>query len=124
MDSSSCAMSLQRAQSAPQFFSSQKRSTLGALAYLLPARESVEQWELAEKLITACLRTGDDKSAHMCLEQLAERFGATNERVMGLQGLYQEAVVDSSAAAEKVLREYEEILRNNPTNIVRAICGC
>ena len=54
----------------------------------------------------------------MCLEKLIERFGATNERVMGLRGLYQEAVAENDAALEKVLKEYNGVLAKNPTNTV------
>ena len=72
-----------------------------------------------EQLFLSCLRTGDDKSAHLCLERLIDRFGASNERVMGLRGLYQEAVADDDAALEKVLTEYEDALAEDPINTVR-----
>src|SRR5207249_12169498 len=55
--------------------------------------ETPDSWTDLERLFLACLRTGDDKSAHLCLERLTQRFGPQDERVMGLRGIYQEAVV-------------------------------
>lgn len=72
-----------------------------------------------EKLLLSCLRTGDDKAAHLCIEKLIDRFGATNERVMGLRGLYQEAVAKDDAALEGILNEYDEVLAEDPVNTVR-----
>ena len=57
----------------------------------------------------------------MCLEKLIQRFGATNERVMGLRGLYQEAVAVDDAALEKILQEYNEVLDGDPANTVRLL---
>lgn len=54
----------------------------------------------------------------MCLEKLIERFGATNERVIGLRGLYQEAVAKDNAALEKILREYDQVLEEDSANTV------
>ena len=54
----------------------------------------------------------------MCLERLVQRFGAANERVMGLRGLYQEAVASGDAALEKILQEYNDVLEEDPTNTV------
>ena len=71
-----------------------------------------------EKLFLSCLRTGDDKAAFNCLEKLVDRFGATTERVMGLRGIYQEAVAKDDTALEKVLEEYNDVLFENTVNIV------
>lgn len=71
-----------------------------------------------EKLFLSCLRTGDDKAAFNCLEKLIARFGATNERIMGLRGLYQEAVAKDNAALERVLQEYDEVLAEDKVNTV------
>lgn len=84
----------------------------------LSSPESTELWASYEKLLLSCLRTGDDRGAHLCLEKLIERFGATNERVMGLRGLYQEAVAKDNAALEKILREYDEVLEGDSANTV------
>ena len=71
-----------------------------------------------EKLFLSCLRTGDDKATFNCLEKLMGRFGATNERIMGLRGLYQEAVAEDDAALERVLQEYDEVLAEDAVNTV------
>lgn len=81
--------------------------------------ESTDTWLTYEKLFLSCLRTGDDKAAFACLEKLISRFGATNEHVMGLRGLYQEAVAKDDAALEKVLQEYNEVLAEDTVNTVR-----
>ncbi len=72
-----------------------------------------------EKLFLSCLRTGDDKAAFNCLERLIDRFGATNERVIGLRGIYQEAVAKDDTALERVLQEYNEVLAEDAVNTVR-----
>lgn len=66
----------------------------------------------------SCLRTGDEQSAHLCLERLTARFGGDNERLMALRGLFQEAVASDDAALKQVLEEYETILRKDSSNIV------
>jgi hypothetical protein len=49
---------------------------------------------------------------------LSKRFGEKNERVMGLRGLYDEAVAEDRAALGQVLMGYEEILLEDPVNMV------
>lgn len=85
---------------------------------LASASENPDKWGTCEQLFLACLRTGDDKSAHLCLDRLTERFGPSNEKIMGLRGLYQEATAKDVASLEKVLSEYETILSENPVNVV------
>lgn len=80
--------------------------------------ESTESWTVYEKLMLSCLRTGDDKAAHQCLERLIDRFGATNERIMGLRGLYQEAAAEDQSALERILKEYNDVLAEDPGNTV------
>ena len=80
--------------------------------------ESIDLWLKYENLLLSCLRTGDDKAAHRCLEKLIDRFGATNERVMGLRGLYQEAVAKDDNALKRILQEYDEVLAEDATNTV------
>lgn len=109
-------------QRAPSYLASQAPSAL-SLPYplsLLTSSESQEKWQSYENLLLACLRTGDDKSAYICLEQLTSRFGAKNERVQALQGVYDEAVAEDDAALKVVLRRYEDLLKETPTNMVRA----
>lgn len=87
---------------------------------LISYPDSTEIWNTYEKLLLACLQTGDDKAAHLCLEKLVDRFGATNERVMGLRGLYQEAVAEDTSALERILQEYQEVLAEDPVNTVQS----
>lgn len=85
---------------------------------LLEKPETPAIWTDYERLFQACLRAGDDRSAHLCLERLTLRFGASDNRVMGLRGMYQEAVATSMADLEKVLQSYERILQADPMNVV------
>lgn len=84
----------------------------------LTRAESSDVWNTYEKLLVSCLQTGDDESAHKCLEKLIARFGATNERVLGLRGLYQEAVAEGPSALEKILKNYDDALAADPVNVV------
>ena len=79
--------------------------------------DSTELWDDLEQLLYACLRTGDDKSAFLCVEKLSQRFGADNERVMASRGLYQEATAADEAAVRKILEDYAKILMENPMNV-------
>ena len=88
---------------------------------LISYPESTDVWLMYEKLLLSCLRAGDDKAAHICLEKLIDRFGGTNERVMGLRGLYQEAVAGDDASLERILKEYDEALAEDPVNTVRPL---
>ncbi len=89
----------------------------------MSAPESTELWLTYERSILSCLRTGDDEAAHSCLQKLIDRFGAANERVMGLRGLYQEAVAQDDSALEKVLKGYNDVLDEDPVNTVRSKAG-
>lgn len=86
---------------------------------LFSASERPELWIRYENLILSCLRTGDDEAAHQCLERLAARFGPDNERVQALRGLVKEAEANHNGALGDVLKEYDQILSENDTNIVR-----
>ena len=110
---------LSLSQQTTNYLQKYSSSTLPIPIPFLSSPESVELWASYEKLLLSCLRTGDDKSAHMCLEKLIQRFGADNERVMGLRGLYQEAIADGDAALEKILQEYNQVLDGDPANTVR-----
>ncbi|KAJ5899820.1 hypothetical protein N7495_004564, partial [Penicillium taxi] len=79
--------------------------------------DTAEKYGKIEQLFLACLRTGDDQSARTCLDRLSHRFGPANERVMGLEGLYQEATAKDHAALEKCLEEYENLLSDKPINV-------
>ncbi|KAI9791790.1 MAG: hypothetical protein M1835_000093 [Candelina submexicana] len=109
-------LALRLSQQAPLLLKSQTDNNTSLLIPLLSSAETPERWMIYENLMLSCLRTGDDKSAHLCLQRLSDRFGSTNERVMGLRGLYQEAVAENETALEHVLLEYEKILQEDPTN--------
>ena len=109
---------LSLSQQTTQYLQKYSSSTLPIPIPFLSSPESVELWASYEKLLLSCLRTGDDKSAHMCLEKLIQRFGADNERVMGLRGLYQEAIADGDNALEKILQEYNQVLDGESPNTV------
>lgn len=81
--------------------------------------DTAEEYGRHEQLFLACLRTGDDHSAKACLDRLSQRFGPSNERVMGLHGLYQEATAKDHLALGKCLEEYDQALSENPVNVVR-----
>ncbi|KAK2750227.1 hypothetical protein FQN55_002372 [Onygenales sp. PD_40] len=84
---------------------------------IFAAPETPELWSNYEQLLLACLRTGDDKSALECLERLSKRFGPANERIMGLRGIYQEALAQDRAALEHILTGYDKVLAENPVNV-------
>jgi ER membrane protein complex subunit 2 len=113
------AAALQLSQQAPTVLQSSP-STISSspLAALLPSSETPDLWIKYENLLLSCLRTGDDRAAHQCLERLVARFGNENERVMALKGLVKEADAQNNGELEKVLKEYDQILSENNTNIV------
>lgn len=84
--------------------------------------ETADYYARLEQLLLACLRTGDDESAHTCLNRLSLRFGPSNERIMGLRGLYEEATAKDQSALEKCLQEYDNTLSQSPVNVVSIGC--
>ena len=110
-------IALQLSQQASTFLKSQS-SWLSSLPYplnLLINTESQEKWQTYENIFIACLRTGDNESAHLCLEELTDRFGKANDRVVALQGLYQEATAKNDGELQEVMKGYEEVLKKDPT---------
>lgn len=107
---SSPSNALQLSQQAPQLLAKAPPSSDNFPLSLLNAPESSDSWASHERLFYACLQAGDDKSAFLLLERLTERFGANNEHVMGMRGLYQEAVAETEEDLRKVLKEYNKIL--------------
>lgn len=85
---------------------------------LFSAPETAELWVTYENLLLACLRTGDDLSAHKCLERLIKRFGDKNERMMAFKGLVKEATAKNNTELEAILKEYDNILAEEENNIV------
>ncbi len=97
-------------------------STLGALhSFPHTSNETPETWTLYEKLFLSCLQTGDDKSAHLCLERLSAWFEPSNERLISLRGLYREAVGEDDAALTHILKDYEDVLTEDPANSVSSL---
>lgn len=107
---------LRFSQQAPMILG--QHATPGISPLNAPVRNRLEDYGLMEQLFFSCLQTGDDKSAAMCLERLTQYFGPSNEKVMGLRGLYQEAIAVDRPSLEKCLREYDTILSQNPANLV------
>ncbi|KAF2221508.1 tetratricopeptide repeat domain-containing protein [Elsinoe ampelina] len=102
---------------APKLLSSLTPSRLPWPLTLLTTSDTPEKWQTYENLLIACLKTGDDESAFLCLEELISRFGPTNERVQALRGLYQEAMAKDDKQLQEVLEQYEEILAEVPGNM-------
>lgn len=97
------------------------QGSLSARIFFLKDRtESVEYWLDCQNSLLSCLRTGDDESAFLLLEHLTKRFEPTNERVMALRGLYQEAVAADDVALRKILQQYDKILADDPSNFVNS----
>lgn len=99
--------SLHLSQQAPSFLASSEST-----------RDTQETWLIYEQLLLSCLRTGDDKSARLCLQRLSDRFGVDSARVKALAGLYDEATANSRGELEAVLKRYQDILKEDPTNMV------
>ncbi|EWC46158.1 hypothetical protein DRE_04536 [Drechslerella stenobrocha 248] len=83
----------------------------------LTISDTPEQWSLYESLLMSTLRTGDDTSARLVLQRLSDRFGNSNARIMALQGMYDEAMATNPAQLEEVLKNYNEVMKGDPTNV-------
>ncbi|KAI9800581.1 MAG: hypothetical protein M1833_003239 [Piccolia ochrophora] len=111
------SVALQHAQQAPLLLKNSSSRSPSLSIPWISTTESPETWIVYENLLLSCLRTRDDTCAHQCLERLTERFGESNERVMALKGMYEEAVAADEAALSKNLRNYDSILADDPTNM-------
>ena len=111
------ASALQIAQGARSTLAKSASVSTTFPASMFNTADSAELWDDLEQLLYACLRTSDDESAFLCVEKLSQRFGSTNERVMALRGLYQEATAPDEAAGRKILEDYANILMENPMNV-------
>lgn len=115
------SVALQLSQQAPSILQNTPTSISSYSINLLYApADSAELWTTYENLMQSCLRTGDQQSAHLCLERLTSRFGSENERVMALRGLFQEAIAEDKTALQRILDEYDAMLARDPTNTVRS----
>ncbi|EHY51919.1 Inositol phosphatase SIW14 [Exophiala dermatitidis] len=108
---------LRVAQKAPAILAKASSVSTTFPASIFSSADSTELWRDVEQLLYACLRTGDDESAFLCVERLNDRFGPNNERVMAMRGLYQEAVATDEAALRKILEDYTKVLQENPMNV-------
>lgn len=114
------AAALALSQQAPSILrSSASTVSSSPLNTLIAGSEKPELWMQYENLILSCLRTGDDLAANACLRRLTTRFGGDNERVQALRGLVKEAEAKNNGELEAVLKEYNGLLAENDTNIVR-----
>lgn len=115
---------LELSQRAPNILqNSPSTISSSALASVFTASESTELWLIYENLLLSCLRTGDERAAHECIDRLVRRFGEDNERIMAFTGLVKEAEASSNAELELVLKEYDGILAQSNTNIV-SVSAC
>ncbi|KFY20966.1 hypothetical protein V491_03278 [Pseudogymnoascus sp. VKM F-3775] len=111
------SVALQLSQQAPALLSKTPSSIAPySLSSVYAAPETPELWTTYENLMLSCLRTGDQQSARVCLDRLLTRFGGSNERLMALQGLFQEATAESDADLQRILKEYDAILKSDPAN--------
>lgn len=106
---------LSLSQKAPTYYKSQASWSLPYPLSLFVNNESQEKWQAYENIFLACLRTGDNQSAYLYLEELTDRFGKDNERVTALRGLYAEATANNDKELEDVMKHYEEILKEDPS---------
>ncbi|OBT45750.1 hypothetical protein VE00_03984 [Pseudogymnoascus sp. WSF 3629] len=112
------SVALQLSQQAPALLSKTPSSIAPySLSSVYAAPETPELWTTYENLMLSCLRTGDKQSARVCLDRLLSRFGGSNERIMALQGLYREATAENDTELQKVLTEYNAILKTDPGNM-------
>lgn len=107
---------LHLSQKAPLVLASAPTSSLPWPLSLLFSRETPETWAIHENLLLAALRTGDDAAARQILDRLTTRFGATNERMIALKGIYDEALAKDDKELEKIFNDYEKVLKEDPTN--------
>ena len=111
------ATTLQLTQQAPELLARAGSGSNTTPLSLFTTSDKPETWTDLEKLVMACLQSGDDKTAHFALERLTQRFGSNNEKIMALRGLYQEAVAKDYQDLKKILEDYNTILRENPVNV-------
>ncbi|KNG80066.1 putative oca3 protein [Aspergillus nomiae NRRL 13137] len=117
IQSSSPITTLRFSQQAPVILKHQLHSEKNPISAIIAKQESPEKYGVIEQLFFSCLQTGDDRSALLCLEQLTCRFGSSNEKVMGLRGLYEEAIAENQSDLEDSLRKYDSYLSENPLNL-------
>ncbi|KAL2801892.1 hypothetical protein BJX63DRAFT_140542 [Aspergillus granulosus] len=103
-------------QQAPVILGQQSSGRSLSGLYILN-QEGSDDFDALEKLFFSCIQSTDDESALLCLERLTQRFGSSNERVMALRGLYDEATAESQTSLELSLKRYDDILSQDPVNL-------
>ncbi|KAJ8611893.1 hypothetical protein MRB53_037689 [Persea americana] len=101
---------------APKFLSKQRNAI--KLPYplnLLVSDESQEKWVAYENILVASIDAKQTEIAKQCIEEITERFGSTNERVIIFKGMYDEAVATNDGQLNAVLKRYDEVLTESPT---------
>ncbi|KAB8232513.1 uncharacterized protein BDW43DRAFT_278777 [Aspergillus alliaceus] len=117
IQSSNLITTLRFSQQAPMILERQLTSDKNLISSVIANQEEPGKYGILEQLFFSCLQTGDDKSALLCLEQLTRRFGSSDEKVMGLRGLYEEAIAKNQSDLEDCLRKYDLALSENPLNL-------
>ncbi|KAL3477826.1 hypothetical protein BJX99DRAFT_225377 [Aspergillus californicus] len=107
---------LHRSQEAPLVLAQLSSGTVFTHSPALN-QDSVGYFDTLEKLFFSCTQSADDQSALLCLERLTCRFGASNERVMALRGIYDEATAVDQPSLERCLEKYDDILLKSPLNV-------
>ncbi|KAL4919406.1 hypothetical protein BDW62DRAFT_179545 [Aspergillus aurantiobrunneus] len=105
-----------RSQQAPVILGQQASGRLFARSSILSHKSSGD-FDYLEKLFFSCLQSADDKCALLCVESLEHRFGPSNERVMALRSLYDEATTEDQLSLGRCLKKYDDILSQNPVNM-------
>lgn len=119
LDHGNLLATLRFSQQAPVILSGKSASGNMPASVPIYKRDGPEEYDIMEQLFLSCLQTGDDQAASQCLERLTCRFGASNERIQGLRGLYQEAVAEKPSDLQECLRHYDEARSEHPLNLVR-----
>ncbi|KAL3463756.1 hypothetical protein BJX64DRAFT_256095 [Aspergillus heterothallicus] len=95
-----------------------QESSARSLSWLsISNKEGINEYDALEKLYFSCIQSSDDEAALQCLEHLTQRFGSSNERVLALRGIYNEATAESQSSLELSLKRYDSILAQNPANL-------
>ncbi|KAE8348356.1 hypothetical protein BDV28DRAFT_143688 [Aspergillus coremiiformis] len=117
IQSSNLITTVRFSQQAPVILERGLTSERSLIFSLIANQEEPERYGIIEQLFFSCLQTGDDRSALLCLERLTCRFGSSNEKVMGLRGLYEEAIAGDQSDLEECLRKYDLSLSEHPLDL-------
>lgn len=108
---------LHRSQQAPAILGQEGSGGVLSRWYTSLDHDGSNDFESLEKLFFSCLQSADDKSALLCLERLTHRFGPSNERIMALRSIYDEAIAEDKPSLEGCLKKSDNILSQNPVNL-------